>query len=531
MEDTVLSRRARWLAIVAGLALAAIGAAGGRMLGVSPGAANLAGLTVLMAVFWATQPIPIAVTSLIPIAAYPLLGINGAKETCAAYGDRNVFLYLGGFIIALGLERWNLHRRIALHTVRLIGSSEQRLVFGFAFATAFISMWISNTATTLLMLPIALSLLQMMEEELPRLSAVREDELRRTLAPFGIALLLAVAFGATCGGISTFVGTPTNTAFRGFWLRSAPAGSTPLSSADWMMSFIPLAILMLFAVCTMTTWRLKPLPGAEQIGREFCLSRLRALGRMGSGERRMLAIFVATALLWITRDDLVFGDRLAIPGWGDALAGYLQSAHELSPEAARQAADDSTVAILMAVLLFLITGRRDRNAEPEPLIDWQTIERRVPWGVLLLFGGGFAMADAFRNTGLAAWLGTRMADAFRDAPLWLIILGTCALVTFLSEFTSNVATVTTILPVLASLAASLDVEPRRLLIPATIAASFGFMLPVATPPNAIVFGTGRVPVTAMMRYGFALDVVGVALITIFGETVIPWVFRLPAASP
>jgi sodium-dependent dicarboxylate transporter 2/3/5 len=526
MEDTGLSGKGRFIAVVAGVTGAILAGSLTARAGLTAPAANLAAVTVLMAVFWGAQPIPIAVTSLFPIALYPLLGIADSRAVCAAYADPNVFLYLGGFIIALGLERWNLHRRIALGTVRLVGSSPRRLVLGFAFATAFLSMWISNTATTLLMLPIAMSLVQMLEEELPRLAGtLRQDELNSSLREFTIALLLAVAFGATCGGLATLVGTPTNTSFRGFWERQlVPAGEPPLSQGAWIIAFLPLAILMLLGVCVMTTRHLRSIPGAEQLGREFCTERLRALGRMGSGERRMLVIFVATAALWITREPLSFGARLTLPGWGVPLANAASRAFDLDPSRAARMFDDSTIAILMAISLFLVRGRRSGMPQWEPLMTWRTVEERVPWGVLLLFGGGFALADAFRTTGLADWLGTNFAGILQGAPLWLTIAGVCGLVTLLSEFTSNVATINTVLPVLAPLAISLDVSPHVLLIPAAISASFGFMLPVATPPNAIVFGTGRIPISAMMRYGFALDVLGVALITVFALTVVPAVF-------
>jgi sodium-dependent dicarboxylate transporter 2/3/5 len=526
MEESSLSPRARLIAGILALAAAISVWLGTASVDLPIPARSLAAVTLLMAILWATQPIPIALTSLLPIALYPLLGISGSKEVCGAYGDRNVFLYLGGFIIALGLERWNLHRRIALHTVSIVGTSPRRLVFGFAFATAFLSMWISNTATTLLMLPIAMSLLQMLEEELPRTTGIQPADLRAAMGPFNIAMLLAIAFGATCGGLATIIGTPTNTSFRGFWQREfVSAGAPSLSMGDWMLAFVPLAALMLIAVCVMTTRGLKSLQGMETLGREFCRQRLAELGRMRFGERAMLAVFLATAVLWITRETATFGEGFSIPGWGDVMSKLLFDKLGASAKTAATMIDDSTVAILMAALLFIIPARHNADESPAPLMDWETVESRVPWGVLLLFGGGFAMADAFRTTGLAEWLGVRMGHLFEGAPIWVVIAGTAAMVTLLSEFTSNVATVNTVLPILASLAVSLKVEPRLLLIPAAISASFGFMLPVATPPNAIVFGTGRIPVRSMMRYGFALDLIGIALITIFALTVIPTAFH------
>ncbi|MBX3443560.1 MAG: anion permease [Planctomyces sp.] len=524
MEEPVLSTRGRrWMALLGiALAIAAWGLARGAEL--PPAACHLAATTVLMAVYWATQPIPIAVTSLIPIALYPLLGIAGARQVCAAYGESNVFLYLGGFVIALGLERWDLHRRIALNIVSAIGTSTKRLVYGFAFATAALSMWISNTATTLLMLPIALSLVQMLEEELPGLAgSARGEALSGSLSRFTVALLLAVAFGATCGGLATFVGTPTNTSFRGFWERMVEAGAEPISAGEWMLAFIPLSAAMLTGVCVMTTWRLRPLPGLDRLGREFCRSRLAELGPMSSGARWMLAVFLAAATLWMTREPIALSRGWEIPGWRAPLTEFIARRTSIPP-ASFPAVDDSTVAILLVLAMFVLQGRRPGDAEPRPLMDWATVQERLPWGVLLLFGGGFAMADAFRTTGLADWLGGRMSSLSEGTPLWAMTAAVCSLVTLLSEFTSNVATVNTALPMLAPLADGADVDPRLLLIPAAISASFGFMLPVATPPNAIVYGTGRVPVRQMMLYGFALDVLGVVLIVLFSMTILPAVF-------
>lgn len=526
MEESVLSGRGRAIAAIGGLAAAILAwlATGG--LELSLPARNLLAVTVLMAAYWAAQPIPMAVTSLMPIALYPLLGIAAAKNVCATYGDRNVFLYFGGFVVALGLERWQLHRRIALHTVRMIGSSPRRLVFGFAIATAFISMWISNTATTLLMLPIAMSLLQMFDDELPNLDGgLAREDLRIAMRPFEIALLLAVAFGATCGGMATIIGTPTNTSFRGFWQRNfVEQGHPPVSAGEWMIAFVPLAMLMLIGVCGMTTCRLPKVPGVEQLGAAFCRERLREMGRLYSGEWLMLVVFVATAGLWITREDLSIAGFTLLNGWGPVIEDFLAKRIRVEPQVARGMVDDSTVAVLMATLMFFLQGRRAAGSEREPLIDWPTVEKRIPWGVLLLFGGGFAMADAFQSTGLAVWLGERISGVFAQSPTWLVIGGSCLMVTVLSEFTSNVATVNTVLPILAPIAVGIGVDPRLLLLPVAISASFGFMLPVATPPNAIVYGTGRVPVRAMMRYGLLLDVLGIVLITVWGVTVIPWVF-------
>ncbi len=499
--------------------------------GLSPAAHRLAATTLLMAVLWVSQAVPIAATSLIPLAAYPLLGIQAAGDVSRSYMNANIFLFFGGFIIALGIERWDLHRRIALHVVSTIGSSPRLIVLGFMLATAFLSMWISNTATTMLMLPIAIALLGTLGETgtPPDGDAAALDRQERALSRLGVALMLGIAYSASSGGLATLVGTPTNIAFMGQWRELFPEAPEP-SMAEWFVVYVPLTAFMLTAAFFVLTWKLPRRIGSAQIGRSFFGERLRALGRPSAGEWAMLAIFLTTAALWIFRKPIEIqigggdGTFTLIKGWSPAYERFLVEKLGTDPSVAQGAIHDSTVAMLMAVLMFVIRmPRTDRRSDPrtdqqsgrrwEPLIDWQTVERGMPWGMLLLFGGGFAMASAFGSSGLSAWLGETLARSLQGASLPVLVVCICLMMTFLTEFTSNVATVSTLLPILAGAAVTLGIDPRLLMIPATVTASCAFMLPIATPPNAIVFASGRVSMGQMVRHGLLLNFVGVALVT------------------
>lgn len=484
-----------------------------------------AAITLVMSILWIALPDNISAVSLIPLAAYPLFGIAGAKKVCLAYADSNVFLYLGGFIIALAIEKQNLHRRISLHIIRLIGSQPRQIVFGFILSTAFISMWISNTATTLLMLPIALALLDTLADSLATAGASSREEIDRRLKPLSMAVLLGIAYAASCGGFATMVGTPTNPVLRGYFDEAfVSKGYPPISSSHWMMLAIPMSLLMLIAVGFAMTRKLESLPGVEKISRDFFRNRLRELGTMQSGERNVLIVFILTALLWILAQPVELGSW-TIPSAPQMLESLLQN-RGISAVGLSKLLDESTVAITMALLLFLLPGDRQSDARRPRLIDWEQVEKKIPWGVLLLFGGGFAMASAFTESGLSQWMGDRFAEQMQGAPTWALVFGTCTLLTIMTEFTSNVATANTVLPVLGATAIALHIDPRLLLIPATISASCGFMMPVGTPPNAIVIGTGRVPVREMIRYGLLLDLVGIVVVSLLTLLLIDPIFGL-----
>ncbi len=483
-------------------------------------AQRLAAVTLLMAVLWLSQAIPIAATALIPLIAFPLMGIQTADTVSKSYINANVFLFLGGFLIALGIEKWNLHRRMALHIVRILGSSLRRVVLGFMLATAFLSMWISNTASTLLMLPIALALLTSINDVVIGDGEGTPDELDASgdiqdpvVARLSVVLMLGIAYAASIGGFTSLVGTPTNVQFVQIWSDRFPEAPA-ISAGQWMTAVLPCGVLMIICTWGALICKLPELSSAHQLDRSFFSARLRKLGRPRREELSILAVFIATATLWIFRTPLKvsMGEPL-LPGWGIYVEQWLIQMGS-DPEFASSAVHDSTVAIAMAVLMFFIPARRNEaTGKMEYLMDWKTAETKLPWGILLLIGGGFALAKAFSDTGLAQWTGDRFAVAVADWPLWLLVASSCFLMTFLTEFTSNVATVSALLPILAGTAIAIGVDPRLIMIPATISTSCAFMLPIATPPNAIVFGSGKIQMGQMATYGIVLNLLGVVLIT------------------
>lgn len=491
--------------------------------GLSAQGQRLAAVVLVMAILWVSQAIPIAVTSLIPLAAFPLLGIQPAKVVSVAYINQTIFLYLCGFIIALGIERWELHRRIALYCVFLLGSGPKRIVLGFMTATALLSMWISNTASTLLMLPIGLALVTTIEKAI---HPGDDDSVLDSYADgdspidkLGTVLVLGIAYAASIGGVSTLVGTPTNIAYDGFWKNPENAELFPqaaeTSAGEWIVVFFPLSFLFLLICWGVLTMRIGKLPGMEKLSRPFIRKQIQSLGRLSTGEWAMLFIFMTTAILWVTRQPIRFeaGGAPVLPGWGPAFEAMLIQ-NGMDASTAKGAVHDSTVGMLMALLMFLIPVWRSDTRRYEAMMNWETVENKVPWGIILLFGGGFAIAGAFQSTGLAAWLGERIADVLAGQPTILLVAGICLLMTFLTEFTSNVATINTLLPVLLGTAMQLEIDPRLLMIPATVSASCAFMLPIATPPNAIVYGSGKISMRQMIRAGIALNLIGVLLVVL-----------------
>lgn len=448
--------------------------------------------TLIMAALWLTQAIPLAATSLLPLVAFPLLRVQPAQEVSASYINHHIFLYMGGFIIALGIERWNLHRRIALHIVRVIGTSPRRLVLGFMLATALLSMWISNTASSLLMLPIGLAMLTSLGE-----LSNGDDE---TTTRLGTSLMLAIAYAASIGGMMTLVGTPTNVSFVGIWdAEFRAAGADPvgpeMSLATWMLACVPVGVVLLAVTWAVLTAGFGGTGSQADPG--LIEQRLKALGPPDRAEKMVGAVFLITAALWILRGPL----------------GLPKGIH------------DSTIAVGMSLVMFFLPVRRDGEGRTEYLMDWDTAKRQ-PWDVLLLIGGGFALANAFRSTGLSGWLGEWLAAQLTDFSPIVIVAAVCLLMTFLTEFTTNVATLNAVLPVLAATTVALNVDPRLVMIPATLCTSCAFMLPIATPPNAIVFGSGRIPLSSMVRYGFVLNLLSVAIITLATFTLFVSVFGI-----
>ncbi len=460
--------------------------------GMTPEAQRLAAVTLMMAALWLTNAIPIAATSLIPLVAFPLLGIQDSAVVSKSYIDRNIFLFLGGFIVALGIEKWGLHRRMALHIVRVVGAGQKTVILGFMCATAFLSMWISNTASTLLMLPIGIALVASLKELASQddSEAQSENSADAPLEAFAVALMLAIAYSASIGGFTTLVGTPTNLQFIKIWNDMFPVlpEHAQIDVANWMRAVLPVGLFLLVVTWGMLVCRLREIPGTESLDRGFFRDRLKRLGPPTRAEWLMLTVFAATALLWILRPFL--------------------SRRDLLPPTVH----DSTIAMGMAVLMFFIPARTTAEGRTQFLMDWPTAER-LPWGILLLIGGGFAIASGFQDTHLSDWIGTMLAEAAAGWPPWLLVASVCLLMTFLTEFTSNVATVAAVLPVLGATALSLDVDPRLVMIPATLSASCAFMLPIATPPNAIVFGSGKIRMQQMVRHGVWLNFIGAIVIT------------------
>ena len=451
-----------------------------------PDALKVAGVAFLMAAWWVTEAIPIPATSLLPLALFPVLRVQPFAMVSNGYSDKFILLLMGGFFIALALERWNLHRRIALGIIVRVGTEPTRLVLGFMLAGALLSMWISNTATTLMMLPIAIAVIQRMEENV-------SDP--KQLRPMGIALMLGIAYACNVGGLGTPIGTPPNLVYLQNYAEAFPDADLP-TFVDWFLLTAPFVVVMLGVIWWILTRGMNRIDPNLRVGdADTIQDELTGMGRLNTPERRALAVFVITALLWIFRKPITIAGS-QIGGWSPALGldGLVE---------------DGTVAIGAALVMFLLPAGPKHPGEK--LLDWETAVR-IPWGLLLLFGGGLSLASGFKSTGLSEWIGHGLAQ-FADLPLWALIGLICLSVTFLTEITSNTATTTILMPILASVCVEHQIDPNNLMLPAALSASCAFMLPVATAPNAIVFGTGRVTMGDMVRCGFAINLAGVLLLT------------------
>ncbi len=473
-----------------GLVLGAL-IAGGLLLfgppaGVGQDAWTVAALVALMACWWVTEALPIPVTSLLPMVVLPLAGITSMREAASPYASPIVMLLLGGFIIAKSIERWNLHERIALNIVVRAGSRPAMLVGGFMAAAAFLSMWISNSATTIMLTPIAMSVAA---------AVLGPDKAKG--APFTLALLLGLAYASSIGGLGTPVGTPTNLIIIGFL---ADLTGREISFAEWMSIGIPATLIMVPAawfVVTKLAFRLET-PHAEE-GLDTLKAALAKLGRMSTAERRVLIVFACIAVAWIIRKPL---NALEIGG--------IQLFAGLS---------DPLIAIAGAILFFIVPAGPLKDTK---LLDWPTAQN-IPWGVILLFGGGLSLASAITSSGLAAWLGNELSAVATLSPL-LVILVLTAFVIFATEISSNVATASAIMPVIGAIAVATGSDPVSLSIPVAMAASCAFMLPMATGPNAIIFASGQVSIANMARAGIRLNLIGVLLLTALSYLLVPVLF-------
>jgi solute carrier family 13 (sodium-dependent dicarboxylate transporter), member 2/3/5 len=447
--------------------------------GMSANAWLITGLTGWMALWWITEPVPIPVTALLPIVVVPLLSLDSIGNVTAPYAHPLIFLFLGGFVLSIAMERWNLHKRIALMTMLLVGSKPSQQIAGIMLVTAFLSMWMSNTATAVMMLPIGLSIIAMQQEQ-----GVSNDN-------FAKAILLSIAYAASIGGIATLIGTPPNALLAAYLERSY---QLQLSFSDWMLFGVPLSVSLLF-VCwfwlTQLHFKLDNIPAVDS--RTLYRKKLTALGAMHNAEKLVLAVFMLAAFCWVFRSPLssISGIKL----------------------------DDTLIAVFAATLLFVLpvslrSGQR--------ILQWEDCQK-LPWGVLLLFGGGLTLATQIDNSGLSGYIANQIGQLGSINLVLLIVLVTTVII-FLTEITSNTATAAAFLPLLGPVAVSLDTSAAMLVIPAAVAASCAFMMPVATPPNAIVFASGKLKIIDMVKAGLVLNIAAIFFITLAVLTLAQYIF-------
>ena len=444
--------------------------------------------TLWIAIWWITEAIPIAATSLLPIILFPLSGALPLDDTTSSFGHRFVFLYLGGFILALAIQKWNLHKRIALNIIMVVGTNVQKIILGFMVATAFLSMWISNTATAVMMLPIGIAIIKQMKD----LKNSPEDE----NLIFGKALMLSIAYSASIGGIATLIGTPPNLVFAGIIQE---VYNIEISFLKWFQFGFPISILLLaisWIYLTKVAFKFKQNEFNE--GKEEINRQLEELGPISYEEKIVLSVFVLTGLAWILRTYLL---NKFIPNL-----------------------DDSIIALISGISLFLFQAN-NQEGKNEKIMNWEDAVK-LPWGVLLLFGGGLAIAQGFQSSGLANWIAENLTQ-LNGFSLFIILLVLITAVNFLTEITSNLATTAMLLPILAPTAVTLGVHPYILMVGATLAASCAFMLPVATPPNAVVFGSNYLKISDMVRVGILMNIISIIIIFMMVYFILPilWNFN------
>ena len=433
---------------------------------------RLLGIIIWMAVWWISEVVPIAVTSLLPIILFPSLNILNIQQTGANYGHKYIFLFIGGFILANAIQKWNLHKRIALNIILKIGGSTDKIILGFMLATGFLSMWISNTATTVMMLPIALSVINQLKDH--------PETLENENIVFGKALMLGVAYSASAGGIATLIGTPPNLIFAGFVQENF---NIEISFFQWMKIGFPVSIiLMLFIWWFLTKYAFKLNKTGFPGGKEEIKKILSKMGKINNEEKKILIVFTLTILSWIFRKNTI---NLIIPNF-----------------------DDSMIAISSAIILFILPSKNKK----EPIMKWKDA-LTIPWGILLLFGGGLSIAKGFQATGLDHWIGDQLSFLTFSSSLLVIFL-IIAGVNFLTEMTSNMATTAMLLPVMIPIANIMQINPFLLLVGTTLAASCAFMLPVATPPNAVVFGSKLLKISDMVKAGILINIFSIIIILI-----------------
>ena len=452
--------------------------------GLTENAWKVAAIVSLMAIWWATEAIPVPVTALLPLALFPLFQITSFKSAALPYANPNIYLFLGGFMLAIAIERSGLHKRMALKMILAAGSSGMKLIGGFMLVAALISMFVMNTSTTLMLLPIGLAVCSVVATTIPGLN----DQDKKF---FDTALMLGIAYAATIGGMSTLVGTAPNIVFSAFMLETY---GVEISMIDWMTLGVPLAAVMLVSAWVILTKYVFPISFITSNDTKEHLHRmLDDLGPLSKDELKISVIFGLTALAWIFRKGL---DNFEL------LSGLT----------------DAGIAIISAILLFMIPSSNNKD----DLLNWDS-SNKLPWGLLILFGGGLSIAAQINSTGLGVWIGEGLSILGTVPPIMLIFF-VAALIIFLTEITSNVATTSTFLPVFGAVAIGLGILPVSLTVPVCLAASCAFMLPVATPPNAIVYGSGKFTIATMMKAGFVLNIIGIFVVTLFAYFIAPQVF-------
>ena len=438
--------------------------------------------TLWIAIWWITEAIPIAATSLMPIILFPLSDGLSLSDTTSSFGHRFVFLYLGGFILALSIEKWNLHKRIALNIIKVIGTNIKKIILGFMVATAFLSMWISNTATSVMMLPIGIAIIKQMKD----LKNTPENE----NLIFGKSLMLAIAFSASIGGVATLIGTPPNIIFAGIIQEIY---NIEISFLEWFIFGFPISIILLvIAWVYLTNMAFKFKEDKFDEGKKEINRQLKAIGSMCYEEKIVLTVFILTGIAWITRSFIL---------------------NKFLPNL-----DDSIIALISGISLFIFQTN-NKSDEKIKIMNWEDAVK-LPWGILLLFGGGLAIAQGFQSSGLATWIAQNMVQ-LEGFSVFLILLVVIAAVNFLTEITSNLATTAMLLPILAPTAVILGVHPYILMVGATIAASCAFMLPVATPPNAVVFGSGYLKMSDMVKVGVLMNFISITIILLMVYFILP----------
>lgn len=441
-----------------------------------------AAIAVLMAFWWISEALPIGVTSLLPIILFPAFGVLDGNVVSNAYINYVIFLFIGGFIMALAMEKWDLHKRIALKVLSIVGGGPFMILLGFMFSSAFLSMWMSNTATAMMMLPIAFSVIDALEE-------VHGEG---KIGTYATGLLLAIAYSCSIGGIATLVGTPPNLSFLRIFAIIFP-DAPEISFGQWIIFAFPITVAIFIFTLFFIYVIYKPKEKIEKLNKSFFRNKYKALGKVTVEQKRVFILFATLAALWVFRSDLNLGFT-TIPGWGSLFKNP-------------KFINDGTVAIFVAVLLFIVPSTK----KAEALVNWR-ITLKIPWHIVFLFGGGFALATGFIDSGLSNYIGGLLAGAGNLSPTMLVATLT-GMMSLLTEFTSNTATTEMMLPIISGLATEIKLNPLLLMLPITLAASMAFMFPIATPPNAIVFGTGKLKMIDMIKTGFLINIFAVVIIT------------------